>query len=40
VLSQIARLLKRPELRAELLAAAEPRSLAEAIRRTAAAEGL
>jgi len=40
VLSQIARLLKRPELRAELLAAADPQSLAEVIHRTAAAEGL
>jgi mannitol/fructose-specific phosphotransferase system IIA component (Ntr-type) len=40
VLSQIARVLKRQDLRSELLTAADATAVAEAICRTAAAEGL
>lgn len=40
VLSQIARVLKRKDLRSELLTAQSPEAVAEAIFRTAAAEGL
>jgi mannitol/fructose-specific phosphotransferase system IIA component (Ntr-type) len=40
VLSQIARVLKRQDLRAELLLAADAEEVAGAIRRAAEAEGL
>jgi PTS system nitrogen regulatory IIA component len=40
VLSQIARVLKRQDLRSDLLAAATPAEVADAISRTAAAEGM
>lgn len=40
VLSQIARVLKRKELRAELLAAADPDAALTAVQRVAEAEGL
>ena len=40
VLSQIARVLKRKELRSEILAAADAEEVSDAIRRTAELEGL